>query len=185
MSVTETWVYSPWRCDLRRTFMSGPNSIASEQWLYHLIQGIGTNIIVAFVDFNATGEYRMTTDPSTIALPRAPGDWPVTNADTPKAGATVQPMIPDGALISVPLTAYGDHKVIVHVRVVTQRLTYSGLVPPPDPVRVFEDSIQGPAPLYTKVMPLANGTGSYQFEVVVKDMATGKLAADTIEFEVK
>ena len=167
------------------TFMSGPNSIASEQWLYHLIQGIGTNIIVAFVDFNATGEYRMTTDPSTIALPRAPGDWPVTNADTPKAGATVQPMIPDGALISVPLTAYGDHKVIVHVRVVTQRLTYSGLVPPPDPVRVFEDSIQGPAPLYTKVIPLANGTGSYQFEVVVKDMATGKLAADTIEFEVK
>src|ERR1035441_4074049 len=73
----------------------------------------------------------------------------------------------------------------VHVRVVTQRLTYSGLVPPPDPVRVFEDSIQGPAPLYTKVMPLANGSGSYQFEIVVKDTVTGKLAADTIEFEVK
>jgi hypothetical protein len=27
--------------------------------------------------------------------------------------------------------------------------------------------------------------GLYTFEIVLKDMATGKLAADTIEFEVK
>jgi GWxTD domain-containing protein len=156
------------------TFMSGPNSIASEQWLYHLIQGIGTNVVIEFVDRNATGEYRMTTDPAvTPALPRAPGDWPVTNAATPKAGATVQPMIPGGVLISVPLTAYGDHGVNLFGRIVTgTRRT----------VQTFEDTIRGPA-TYTKIVPLR--PGAYRLELVLKDVVAGSLAADTIDFEVK
>ena len=113
-----------------------------EQWLYHLIEGVGTNVVVEFIDPNKTGEYRMTTDPSVRYAP-------ATNADTPKAGATVQPMIPGAVLISVPLTAYGDHKVTVYTRVVGK----DGRV-----VRMFEDPIQGPAPLYTKVLPIAKGT---------------------------
>src|ERR1022692_449006 len=78
---------------------SATSDVPSEQWLYHLIQGVGTNVVVEFVDSAKTGEYRMTMDPSAIAA---------VTADTPKAGATVQPMIPGGVLISVPLAAYGD-----------------------------------------------------------------------------
>jgi len=35
-----------------------------EQWRYRWIEGIGTNIIIEFVDPTMTGEYRMTMDPS-------------------------------------------------------------------------------------------------------------------------
>lgn len=35
-----------------------------EQWRYRYIEGIGSNIIIEFVDPTMTGEYRMTMDPS-------------------------------------------------------------------------------------------------------------------------
>jgi len=35
-----------------------------EQWRYRYIEGMGTNIILEFVDSERNGEYRMTTDPS-------------------------------------------------------------------------------------------------------------------------
>src|SRR5215471_18989092 len=35
-----------------------------QQWRYRWIEGIGTNIIIEFVDPTMTGEYRMTMDPS-------------------------------------------------------------------------------------------------------------------------
>ena len=35
-----------------------------EQWRYRYIEGIGTNIIIEFVDPTMSGEYRMTMDPS-------------------------------------------------------------------------------------------------------------------------
>jgi GWxTD domain-containing protein len=35
-----------------------------EQWRYRWIEGVGTNIIIEFVDPTMTGEYRMTMDPS-------------------------------------------------------------------------------------------------------------------------
>ena len=143
---------------------SATSDVPSEQWLYHLIQGVGTNVVVEFVDSAKTGEYRMTKDPSAIA---------VVTADTPKAGATVQPMIPGGVLISVPLAAYGDHKVTVSWRVAGKGQNTT----------LFENPIQGPVPLYTKVVQLP--AGSYRLEILVRDMMSGKLAADTIEFEVK
>jgi GWxTD domain-containing protein len=34
-----------------------------EQWRYRLIEGVGKNIIIEFVDKSGTGDYRMTTDP--------------------------------------------------------------------------------------------------------------------------
>jgi hypothetical protein len=49
--------------------------------------------------------------------------------------------------------------------------------------QVFEQLVQGPAPLYTKIVKVP--AGSHRLEVSVKDMTTGKLAADTIDFEVK
>ena len=35
-----------------------------EQWRYRYLEGIGTNIIIEFVDTSMSGEYRMTMDPS-------------------------------------------------------------------------------------------------------------------------
>jgi GWxTD domain-containing protein len=35
-----------------------------EQWRYRYLEGIGTNIIIEFVDTTMSGEYRMTMDPS-------------------------------------------------------------------------------------------------------------------------
>src|SRR6202020_453578 len=35
-----------------------------EQWRYRYIEGIGTNIILEFVDTTMSGEYRLTSDPS-------------------------------------------------------------------------------------------------------------------------
>jgi GWxTD domain-containing protein len=139
-------------------------TVPFEQWLYHFIDGVGTNVIIEFVDPGMTGEYRMTTDPSAkdalMVVPRE------------KAGATVQPMIPGGVLISVPLAAYGDHKVTVYGRIDGNQ-NFQG----------FEQVVQGPAPLFTRIIKVP--AGSHRLEISVKDMTTGKLAADTIDFEVK
>jgi GWxTD domain-containing protein len=172
--------------DEKETHPSGnaTSFVPFEQWLYHLIAGVGTNVVIEFIDPEKTGEYRMTTDPSEKnALNRAPGVAPSTNANTPSAGATVQNMFMKGAvLLSVPLSAYGDHKVMVYARATRDDRF----------VQVYEDPIQGPAPLYTRIVALprsrSDGSvakGTYRLEVVVKDTANGSLAADKIEFEVK
>src|ERR1019366_8671969 len=166
----------------------GLHTAAFEQWRYRHIDFVGNNIVIEFVNTPGTGEYRMTTDPVvTPALLHAPGEMPVTNAATPKAGATVEAKGQGKVSIAVPLTACGDHRVEVYTRVVIKAMTYSGLVPPPPAVQDFKASIQCPTPYSRSEMPLPNGSGSgsYTFEIVVKDMVTGKLAADTIEFEVK
>ena len=148
------------------------SSFASEQWLYHHIEGVGTNIAVEFVSTPGTGEYRMTADPASIELLRAPGEMPLPKGDTPKAGVTLQAEGTGKVSISVPLAAYGDHRVHVYGRASGGR----------GRAQIFRASIQS-APIYTQHMELA--AGSYKFEIVVEDLATGKLAADTIEFDVK
>ncbi len=50
------------------------STVPFEQWMYHFIEGVGTNVVIEFVDPNKTGEYRMTTDPS------AKECWPVSPA---------------------------------------------------------------------------------------------------------
>ena len=40
------------------------NSYPFEQWRYRHIEGIGTNVIVEFVDPTLSGEFRMTMDPN-------------------------------------------------------------------------------------------------------------------------
>ena len=37
-----------------------------EQWMYYSIKGIGTKVIVDFVDKDKTGDYRMTSDPTNM-----------------------------------------------------------------------------------------------------------------------
>jgi hypothetical protein len=155
-----------------------------EQWHYRFIDGIGKSVLLKFHDMFRTGEYRLTSGPVptvpyfTPAAPFFAPAVPVTKAD-----ATVQPSTPGAVLISVPLTAYGDHKVTVLGRVEAMSVGFSRFTLPPRPVQVFEDAIQGPAPSYTKAVQLA--AGSYRLKIVVKDTATGKLAGDTVDFEAK
>ena len=82
-------------------------------------------------------------------------------------------MIPGGVLISVPLATYGDHKVSVSGNVASEGRLLFG----------FDQVIQGPAPLYTRIVNLA--PGSHRLEVVVKDLTVNKIATDSITFEVK
>ncbi|HEV2690499.1 MAG TPA: GWxTD domain-containing protein [Bryobacteraceae bacterium] len=50
-----------------------------EQWRYRYIDGIGTNVILEFVDVSFTGEYRLTTNPQEKdALQHTPGYQPPT-----------------------------------------------------------------------------------------------------------
>jgi|GEM_PF-559054 len=161
-----------WKTDRGRIYITyGPpdekdshpkDAVPYEQWRYRYIEGIGTDIVVEFVDPGKSGEYRMSADPS------------VASGATAKAGATVQRLGNGATLISIPLTAYGDHRVNVAARV----LTIAWRI-----VETYEDSIQGPASVYTKIVALPAGT--YRLEVVVNDIAAGKRASDDIVFEVK
>lgn len=150
-------------------------TVPFEQWLYKYIEGVGTNVIIEFIDPAMSGEYRMTTDPSSKdALLYLPPHQPPTDAASRKTGTAVQRMAPGATLISIPLTAYGDHKVTVSAKIFT---TANGIV------TTFEDTIQGPAPLYTKIVPLPAGT--YRVEVIIKDASTNQLATDSLTFEAK
>jgi GWxTD domain-containing protein len=35
-----------------------------EQWLYRWVEGVGTNVVIEFVDANRSGDFRMTRDPN-------------------------------------------------------------------------------------------------------------------------
>jgi GWxTD domain-containing protein len=49
-----------------------------QQWRYRWIEGIGTNVIIEFVDPTMTGEFRMTIDPlEKEALAHVPGAAPL------------------------------------------------------------------------------------------------------------
>jgi GWxTD domain-containing protein len=166
-----------WKTDRGRIYITyGPpdekdshagDAIPFELWRYRFIAGIGANVVIEFDDPNKTGEYRMTMDPSQAAAF-------ANAANGPKAGATVQRLGTGATLISIPLSAYGDHRVGVYARV----LTIQGRI-----VQSFEDSVQGPAPLYTKIIPLP--AGSYRLQVSLKDGTSGAAAADDFAFAVK
>jgi len=177
----------------RRPAEQGGGTITTvpfEEWLYRHIEGVGNNVVIEFVDPTASGEYRMTTDPAekdaqnSVASARANATQPnleqfrKLNLPPPvaaaKAGATIQARGSGAASISVPLSAYGDHRVKVAGRI----LTMTGRL-----VTDLGESVQGPAPLYNRVVVLPAGV--YRFQVMVTDMTTGKLATDNVEFEVK
>jgi len=73
---------------------SRPNdsSVPYQQWRYRLIEGVGQNVIVEFVDPQRTNEFRMTTDPSqnVMALyPAGPSTVFSSIGDHPKVTVTV------------------------------------------------------------------------------------------------
>jgi GWxTD domain-containing protein len=146
-----------------------------EQWRYKWIDGVGTNVIIEFVDPTMTGEYRMTMDPKekdVLVLLNQPRD-PQLSASG-RAGATVQLMGSSAALISIPLTGYGNHAVNLVCRIVTAEGA---------PITTFEQTVQGPAPLFTRFVAVR--PGAHRLIVLVKDTTSGAVATDDIAFEVK
>jgi GWxTD domain-containing protein len=49
--------------------VSASNPHPNQQWRYRYIDGIGTNVIVEFVDRDGTGDFHMTKDPSAMPSP--------------------------------------------------------------------------------------------------------------------
>ncbi len=137
-----------------------------EQWRYRYIQGVGSNIIIEFVDPNGTGEYRMTSDPMEK-------DALAGGANAMRTGATVQMVGSNGVQLSVPLDRYSNHQLSVTVRIVAA----GGRV-----VNEFENPVQGQM-AFTRFLAVA--PGSYRLNVAVKDMTAGTMAYDVIPLEVK
>jgi GWxTD domain-containing protein len=163
------------------------STVPFEQWKYRHIDGVGDNVAIEFVDPTKTGEYRMTKDPAekersdyvegyvagVTGAAAAIGIAPV------KTGATVQVMgaVAGGGkavLISIPFSAYGDHKVNLLATITSSTRR---------PIMNFEQTVPGPAPLYTRFVSLS--PGSYRLIIVLKDLATSVLAHDEIDFDVK
>ena len=138
------------------------------KWLYHHIEGVGANIIIDFVDPTGSGEFHMTMDPNPPKKDQPAPQPAATNATVRVTGR-------NSALISIPLAAYGNHRLNVYGRTATRE----GAV-----TDVFDLPIQGPVPVYTKFIQVHEG--SYHLKLLIRDLTTGKLAAaDTLEFEVK
>ena len=58
-----------------------------EKWRYRYIEGIGSDIVIEFVDSTGTGEYRMTIDPNEKdALAHVPGHQEQPGASRPQLG---------------------------------------------------------------------------------------------------
>ncbi len=65
--------FANWKTDRARIYITfGPpdeleihvTPFPKQQWLYHLIPNVGTNVIIEFDDKNNTGDFRMTSDPN-------------------------------------------------------------------------------------------------------------------------
>jgi GWxTD domain-containing protein len=147
-----------------------------EQWLYRYIDGVGTNVIVEFVDTAMNGEYRMTMDPSEKdALLHVPG------AAELQARASVQ-ALGGTAVISVPLRAYralrsatADRRVVISGRIVKDDRV----------VATFTDTVETPDSTYIKKIPLAMGAaGTYRLELTLQD-SSGHTVPESVDFEVR
>jgi hypothetical protein len=54
----------PDEIDNRRAGRTPDDTYPVQQWRYQWIEGIGTNVVIEFVDTTGTGEFHMTMDPS-------------------------------------------------------------------------------------------------------------------------
>lgn len=80
------------------------DTLPFEQWRYRLIEGIGKNVIIEFVDTTRTGDYRLTKDPNTKEVPFVrQEEAKVVNIEVP---ATVNGQLPFKVRVSyIPFTS--------------------------------------------------------------------------------
>jgi GWxTD domain-containing protein len=161
----------------------------SQQWRYRFIDGVGTNVIIDFVDPTGLGEYRMTLDPFGHNAPDP--SLPTFTSTGPGAQATVQITTDRKMLIRIPL----DFEAKQYEIYGRTRRSDTGAV-----VRTFSEMVSlckdapGIAgclerPVYQPGQPLAGPIalepGSYVFEAIVKDTAGTVQKTYTVNFSVK
>jgi len=159
-----------------------PPNVPFEQWRYRFIEGVGSNVILQFIDRERNGEYRMDADPTLLAraanqdfqaIEKRLGGGRSGTAPAAHSGATLQAVGGNGLQLSIPLSQHGSNKVNIYVRIATlDRQT----------VKVFEDSPTGQL-AYSRFLAL--NPGSYRVQIITKDLTTGDLTNDTLVLAVK
>jgi GWxTD domain-containing protein len=171
-----------------------------EQWRYRLIEGIGTNIIMEFVDTTRTGEYRMTTDPSVKTVPPAKQEQAVVNGALPmKVRVSFSP-IAAAAVLTVITVQFDtkDLKFEDQNSVSTASVAIYGRISTmaKRPLSPFEDVVtarhataflmkfiaENPSRIYEKSLPLA--PGSYRLNIAAKDLGSRNLGSYETTIEV-
>jgi GWxTD domain-containing protein len=160
-----------------------------EQWRYRFIEGVGTNVIIEFVDSTGTGEYRMTLDPNEKnAMLGAPNPFgPVFTSSEPGAGVTVTITSDRRMLIRIPLD-FEAKQYDIYGRT---RRADTGAV-----VSVFEDAPRLckdapgtsdclPRPVFQPFRAVTLEPGKYIFEATVKDRAGSAQKTYTVSFTVE
>jgi GWxTD domain-containing protein len=154
------------------------NTFPFEQWRYRLIEGIGNNVIIEFVDTNRSGEYHMTMDPSEkdalLFVPGAGLSSTLQNAPLPGGHIYVDQTAPGPVVaLAIPLGFTNPVNLYGRVRTSTGQ-----------PVTSFEEAVpSGAGPTYFKSVSLKSG--SYVFSVAVKDLKSRATYVDSVNFDVK
>ena len=167
----------------------GASSHPFERWRYRFIEGVGTNVIIEFVDTTGTGEYHMTLDPSgNNAMLGAPNPFgPVFTSSEPGARATVVISSDRKMLIRIPIEfEAGQYDIYGRTRRADTGATVSVFEDAP---RLCKDApgTTGclPRPVFQPFPAVTLEPGSYVFEATVKDRAGTVLKTYTVNFSVE
>jgi GWxTD domain-containing protein len=157
-------------------------TVPFEQWRYKFIEDIGNNIVIEFVDTARTGDYHMTIDPhekeGTVSgetmLQQMGLDGAKASTNLPGGHIYVDQSVPGPVVaLAIPLGFANPVNVVGRVRTSTGQ-----------PVTFFEEAVPaGAGPTYFKSVTLKSG--SYVFNVIVKDSKTGATYVDSVTFDVK
>jgi len=159
---------------------SDASTYRSEQWRYRFIEGVGTNVVIEFVDSTGSGEYRMTRD-----VPGQSGGH-VFSSTEPGARVTVEITSDRRMLIGIPI----DFEARQYEIYGTTRRSDTGAT-----VSVFSEmrSLCKDAPGTTGCLPqpvfqpfpvVTLGPGPYIFRAAVKDSAGTAQKTYTVNFTV-
>jgi GWxTD domain-containing protein len=140
-----------------------------EQWLYRSIKGVGSNVVVEFVDATWSANYRLTANPAQKQLP--PGT--PTGRFAPFSAAAVR-VDGDTATFSIPLEGFANHQIKILARILNSAGRGAGS---------WELGVQCPAPAVNRQVTLASGF--YRLKLGIKDVTTGDVADQVVDFEVK
>jgi GWxTD domain-containing protein len=91
-----------------------------EDWRYRFIEGVGTNVIIEFVDKTGSGDYRMTTDPHAKENPQNGARFVA-----PPQGQPSRYFISKDAGAKATLEITADHQMRVTVPIVFDARQYS------------------------------------------------------------
>jgi GWxTD domain-containing protein len=205
-----------WKTDRGRVYITyGPpdeiedhaaagTTTAFQQWRYKFIEGVGTNVIIEFVDPTSAGEYRMTMDPkekdAIFDGRQAPNEFERLEQFAKMQKAPASPLEHSLAITvradPIPPIAYGVRDLVTEVQsqnvsisapiethghpatVVTQVTTLNGRM-----VGRRMETLPTPNGHYSTSFGLV--PGPYRARVTVTDKITGQVRQGEVPVEVK